>query len=76
MKWCTDHALSGQWNWDCGPETLGTCKRCPEMISLVVFCSIDHRFVRTVEYNYGGQYHIDKNLPSIIGQFCTLKNAA
>ena len=78
VKWCTDHVQGGQYRWDCGAET-STCKSCNGM-----FCSIVNSLIRcycmqygvpTREYFYGGKYHFDKDLPSIIGQFCTLKNA-
>ena len=73
VSWCKDHVPDGQCELDSGPETLSTCKRCGEMICSVVSRSNNYFFLK---YNYGGQYHFDENLPSIIGQFCTLKNAA
>ena len=79
VRWCKDHVPDGRYCCDWGPETLSTCKRCGEMICSVVNCLIDHRpgifSTRSRYYKYGGQYHFDVRLPSIIGRFSTLKNA-
>ena len=78
VEWCTDHVQDGKYKSCHGPEDLSTCKRCAEMFCSVVQGSFTHTFNgRTFgrSYYYGGNYHFDKSLPLIIGEFCMLKNA-
>ena len=74
VSWCKDHVPDGQKGYDFGPETLSTCTRCNDMLCSVVNNSMRHER-RSQRHVYGGRYCFDKSLPSIIGEFCTLKNA-
>ena len=63
VSWCTNHFPGGRYMFsDHGAE--GTCKSCGEMLQSVVR-----------NYYCGSKYKIDESLPSIIGEFCTLKNS-
>ena len=78
VKWCTDHFQGGKFYSRVDPETLGTCKRCGEMLPSVVrslissstCCESTGECARN--YYYGGDYHFDESLHSIIGEFSTL----
>ena len=80
VDWCTDHVPDGKYRKDCGPETLSTCTHCGEMICSVVNMSINYRYylpggILARNHCYGGSYHFDESLPSIIAEFYTLNKA-
>ena len=80
VDWCTDHVPDGKYRRDCGPETLSTCTHCGEMICSVVNRSISRKYllaggIPARNHYYGGSYHFDESLPSIVAEFYMLNKA-
>ena len=77
VQWCKHHVqgLFTPFRWGCEPETFSTCMLCGKMLHSVVYCSISYTTEEVRKYNYGGQYHFDESLPSIIEEFYKLKKA-
>ena len=77
VKWCTDHFKGGKCDVFCDEEELRFCKRCDEMLRSVVksISSVAYSLSTgesTRNYCYGGYYHFDESLHSIVGEFYTL----